>query len=122
MICNDASYFNPYIDILGFPDRWVVKNPSANAGDAGSIPGIGKIPWRRKWQPTPEFLPGNSHGQRRLASYSSWGHKESDKTEQLNNNKTHLYDFEIHNEMGNIVQKYTEGHHGNTFNLNTKSM
>ena len=36
--------------------------------------------------------------------------------------KTHLYNFEIHNEMGNIVQKYTEGHHGNTFNLNTKSM
>ncbi|RCU27096.1 hypothetical protein DVA79_19545, partial [Acinetobacter baumannii] len=38
---------------------------------------IGKIPWSRKWQPTPVFLPGESHGQRRLVAYSPWGHKES---------------------------------------------
>ena len=37
---------------------------------------IGKIPWRRKWQPTPVFLPGKSHGQRSLAGYSPWGRKE----------------------------------------------
>jgi len=42
-----------------------------------------KILWRRKWQPTPVFLPGESHGQRSLAGYSLWGHKESDLTEQL---------------------------------------
>ena len=42
---------------------------------------VGKIPWRRKWQPTPVFLPGQSHGQRNLAGYSPWGHKESDMTE-----------------------------------------
>ena len=42
-----------------------------------------KILWRRKWQPTPVFLPGESHGQRSLAGYSPWGHKESDPTEQL---------------------------------------
>ena len=36
---------------------------------------VGKIPWRRKWQPTPVFLPGKSHGQRRLAGYSSRGHR-----------------------------------------------
>jgi len=35
-----------------------------------------EIPWRRKWQPTPVFLPGKSHGQRSLASYSPWGNKE----------------------------------------------
>ena len=46
-------------------------------------PWVGKIPWRRKWQPTPVFLPGKSHGQRSLAGYSSWGHKESDMAEQL---------------------------------------
>ena len=34
---------------------------------------VGKIPWRRKWQPTPVFLPGKSHGQRSLAGYSPWG-------------------------------------------------
>ena len=39
--------------------------------------------WRRKWQPTPVLLPGKSHGQRSLAGYSPWGHKESDTTEGL---------------------------------------
>ena len=42
-----------------------------------------KIPWRRKWQPTPVFLPGKSHGQRSLVGYSPWGCKESDTTKQL---------------------------------------
>ena len=37
----------------------------------------------RKWQPTPVFLPGEFHGQRTLVGYSSWGHTESDTTEQL---------------------------------------
>ena len=41
------------------------------------------MPWRRKWQPTPVFLPGESHGQRSLAGYSPWGHKESDTAEQV---------------------------------------
>ena len=47
-------------------------------------PWIGKIPWRRKWQPTPVFLPGEFHGQRSLVGYGPWGHKESDTTEQVN--------------------------------------
>ena len=45
-----------------------------------------KVPGRRKWQPTPVFLPGKSHGQRSLAGCSPWGHKVSDTTERLNNN------------------------------------
>ena len=44
---------------------------------------VGKIPWRRAWQPTPAFLPGESHGQRSLVGYSLLGHKESDMTEWL---------------------------------------
>ena len=44
-------------------------------------PWIGKMPWRRAWQPTPVFLPGKSHGQRSLVGYSPWGRKESDMTE-----------------------------------------
>ena len=47
-------------------------------------PWVGKIPWRTKWQPTPVFLPGESHGQRSLAGYSPWGHKDSDMTEWVN--------------------------------------
>ena len=44
---------------------------------------VGKIPWRRKWQPTPVFLPGESQGQRSLVGYSPPGHKESDTIEWL---------------------------------------
>ena len=40
-----------------------------------------KYLWRRKWHPIPVFLPGESHGQRSLAGYSPWGHKESDTAE-----------------------------------------
>ena len=49
----------------------------------GFDPWVWKIPWRKKWQPTPAFLPGKSHGQRSLVGYSPRGHKESDTTEQL---------------------------------------
>ena len=44
-------------------------------------PWVGKIPWRRAWQPTPVFLPGDSHGQRSLVVYGPWGHEESDTIE-----------------------------------------
>ena len=46
-------------------------------------PWVGKIPWRRKWQPTPVFLPGESHGQRSLVGYNPWGCTELDMTERL---------------------------------------
>ena len=50
-------------------------------GQPGFDPWLGKIPWRRKCQPTPVVLPGESHGQRSLVGYSPWGRKESDTTE-----------------------------------------
>ena len=46
-------------------------------------PWVWKIPWRRKQQPAPVFLPGESHGQRSLEGYSAWGCKESDTPEGL---------------------------------------
>ena len=46
-------------------------------------PWIGKMPWRRKWQPTPVFLPEEFHGRRSLVGYDPSGHKESDTTERL---------------------------------------
>ena len=52
-------------------------------GRPGFNPWIGKIPWRREWQPTVVFLPGESHGQKNLGAYSPWGQKESDTTERL---------------------------------------
>ena len=49
----------------------------------GFSPWVGKMPWRRKWHPTPVLLPGESHGGRSLVGYSPWGRKESDTTERL---------------------------------------
>ena len=51
-----------------------------DTGDTGWIPGEGRFSGGGKWQPTPVFLPENSHGQRSLAGYSPWGCKESDTT------------------------------------------
>ena len=62
----------------------VPKNTPANAGDirdVGSVPGLGRVPWRRVGRPTPVFLSGESHGQRRLEGYNLQGCKESDPTE-----------------------------------------
>ena len=54
----------------------------------GSIPWVRKIPWRRKWLPTPVILPGESHGQRSLAGCLPWGRQESDITEDIQNRGT----------------------------------
>ena len=65
---------------LGFQVALVVENPPANVGDRSNLGfdlWVGKIPWRREQQPTPVFLPGESHGHRSLAGYGSQGLKES---------------------------------------------
>ena len=71
----DEKLLKSYID---FPGSSVVKNPPANAGNVGLIPGSRISPGEGKWQPTAVFLPGKSHGQRSLAGYTPWGHQESD--------------------------------------------
>ena len=53
----------------------------------GFDPWVGKIPGRRAWQPTPVFLPGESHGQRSVVNYSPRGHKESHTAARLS---THM--------------------------------
>ena len=55
------------------------KNPPANVGDIRDVGG--KIPLMRAWQPTPVFLPGESHGQRTLACYRPYDHMELNTTE-----------------------------------------
>ena len=57
-------------------------------------PGVGKTPWSKRWQPTPVFLPGESHGQRSLASYCPWG-RESQTWQQLNHHHSFIYFFQI---------------------------
>ena len=54
---------------------------------------VGKIPWRVKWQPSPVFLPGESHGERSLAGCSPWGHREWGTTE-------HAYPASIRRTLG----------------------
>ena len=66
-----------------FPGGSGSKASVYNEADLGSIPGLGRFPWRRKWQSTPVLLPGKSHGQRSLVGYSPWGCKELDTTERL---------------------------------------
>ena len=53
------------------------KESACRCRRRGFDPEVTKIPWRRKWQPTPVLLPGKSHGQRSLAGYNLWGLKES---------------------------------------------
>ena len=78
---SDSQFFRVllhFIVIIGaFP--WGLLE----GGRPGLSPWVGKIPWRRAWQPTPVLLPGEPHGQRSLAGYSLWGRKEWDTTERL---------------------------------------
>ena len=80
-----------------YTEAQTVKSPPAKQ-ETWVNPWVGKIPWRREWQPTPEFLPGEFHGQRSLAGYSPWGHKELDTTDQL----TLHFDFPRTREVGAV--------------------
>ena len=65
---------------LTLPGGSAGKVSACNEGDRFDS-WVRKIPWRRKWQPAPAFLPGKSHGQRSLAGCSPWGGKELDAVE-----------------------------------------
>ena len=71
---------------LGFPGSSVSKESSLQCRIPGFDPWVGKIVWRRKWQTTAVFLPGEFHGQRSLVGYSPWGHKSQT---QLSDPTTH---------------------------------
>ena len=109
VLCIFACFWRQvYVHIGGFPGSSAGEESACNAGDPGSIPGlgrssgegigyplqyswaslvaqmvnnpptmeeswVGKIPWRRAWQPTPVFLPGESHGLRSLVGYTVHG-------------------------------------------------
>ena len=69
----------------------------------GFSPRVGTILWRREWQPTPVFLPGESHRQRSLVGYNPWGHKESDMTERLT---LHYYCYLMCKTYQNIISPH----------------
>ena len=66
---------------MGFPGGSDGKESAYYSGDLGSIPGLGRSPERRHGNPLQYSCLENPHGQRGLAGYSLWGHKESDLTE-----------------------------------------
>ena len=80
MCCSPCGHRvrHAWITELNWPDthRWRSDQESAcQCRRHGFDPWVGKILWKRKWQPTPVFLLGKSHGWRSLAGYSPWGHK-----------------------------------------------
>ena len=91
MLCQFPVYSKvidiySYIHTLAFPGGSDGKEFACQCRRHGFDPWVRKIPRRRKWRPTPAFLPGKFHGQRRLADYRPWGSKEWDTTEH-----THTY-------------------------------
>ena len=79
----DQSRINGIHKVLGLPCGLDGKQPACECRRTRFNLWVGKIPWRRKWPPTPVFLPGRSHGQRGLVGYSPYCHKESDTTERF---------------------------------------
>ena len=75
--------YNENSESTDFPGGAIGKKPPCQCKRRGFDPWVGKIPWRRAWQPTLIFLPGESHGQRSQAGYGPQGHKESNTTEPL---------------------------------------
>ena len=83
MMCPGVTLFKVNLFEVLFPGGSDSKASCLQCGRPGFDPWVGKILWRRKWQPTPVLLPGKSHGQRSMVGYSSPGRKESDMTERL---------------------------------------
>ena len=86
-LCQQAMRVQLETNYTGYLNRdiWWLRRQRIylQSGRPGFDPWFGKIPWRRKRQPTPVFLPAESRGQRSLVGYSPWGCKESDMTERL---------------------------------------
>ena len=94
---------------MGFPGGWDGKKICLQCRRPGFNPWVVKILWRRERQPTPVFLPGESHGQRSLVGYSPWCHKESDMTVWLTLTKV-LTQYLAHNKCPlNVSRREVDG-------------
>ena len=104
--------FNPwgyYPTYLGFPAGSDGKESTCNVEDLGSTPGFGKIPWRRAWQPTPVFLPGESPWTEEPGGlHGPWGHKESATTERLSTAQ-HIHQQKCFNLGYSVIIMWTSG-------------
>ena len=94
-----SSSFFYCLEYLDFSQSFLVAHTVKNLPTVQEMqfdPWVRKITWRREWQSTPVILPGEFRGQRSLAGYSPWGHKQSDMTESHTHTHTHTH---THNEM-----------------------
>ena len=85
MSLQKQNYRKEQFKEINYSLMFLIKN-CLQCKDTGLIPGSGRSPGEGHGNPFQLFLPGKSHGQRSLVGYSPWGCKESDMTEQLNNN------------------------------------
>ena len=89
--------------------RWLhAKESACQCRRCRLDPWVGKIPWRRKWLPTPVFLPGESHGQRGLEGYSPWGHKRV--KHNLMTTTTTLYISIVFNHIPQFYEHFWSAH------------
>ena len=106
IFCFESFLFSPrhlwayafvfqVLSLLGLPCRLSRKASFCQCRRLGFDPCVGKISWRRKWQPTPVFLPGKSQGQRSLAGYSPRGRNKSDVTQGLNNSNNKFFSIKL---------------------------
>ena len=80
---EEKKMYNQLILVIGIPWWLSGKESACQYRRCGFNPWVRKIPWRKKWKPTPLFLPGKSHGQMSLVGYSPCGHRQLNTTELL---------------------------------------
>ena len=89
-LISNGKYFRPltHTNFFFFFENYYTLvaqmiESACKVGDLGSVLGLERPPWKREWQPTPVYMPGEVQGQKSLVSYNPWGCKESDVTELL---------------------------------------
>ena len=109
----------------GFPGGSEVKASACQCWRPGFDPWVGKIPWRRKWHPTPVFLPGKSHGQRSQSGYSSWCRKRvrhdlvTKQQSKLTKNRDNFFICSHQSFQNHMASYLSLGPHISFFSLST---
>ena len=113
---NIISCFNIMYNVSGQLPWWLSGKESACQSRRHRFnPWVGKIPWRRKWQPTPVVLPGKCHGQRSLVGYGPWGHRLigrnlATKQQQKNNVLLNCFYHKIRTDYTKVHKSFKKGH------------
>ena len=94
----------------GAPRRCSGKESACQGRRRSFDPWVGKIAWRRKWQPTPVFLPGKFHGQRSLVGYSLWGQTEQAGAIHLVTLQHHLFYLFLWQNMEKAMAPHSSTH------------